>query len=57
MAAQLITIQQAAKHISMSVDHIRHLIRTEQLKVYKFGYRSHRIDKADLDQYIQSSVG
>jgi excisionase family DNA binding protein len=51
-AAQLLTIEAAAAHVSMSTRYIRRLIAERRIVFYRLG-RSVRIDPADLAAHIQ----
>jgi excisionase family DNA binding protein len=51
--AGLLTIEQAAKRINMSVRYVRRLVAERRIAFHKFG-RAVRIAAADLDQLVAS---
>jgi excisionase family DNA binding protein len=53
----LLTPQEAADLLGLSRETIRRAIRSGELKAIRLGYRTVRVTKADLDEWIVSKGG
>lgn len=50
----LLTLEQVADRLNVSIDTVRRLVRDGELPVKRFGERIRRVDPSDLDLYIAS---
>lgn len=51
---QILTVAEAAALLKLHPETIRRAIRTGELPATKFGYRTVRINRSDLDKWVKS---
>ena len=56
MSDNLLTPQEVAATLRLSVRGVYDLVRSGDIKGHKFGHRTLRVKQSDLDDYISGSV-